>query len=155
MNTYDPADLQNKTKKEKRKKPKNYGLVMFLAVMVFLLGICIIQNIDLKQNISSSKAGTGTGAYIGILEVHGTMNSDGSDAAYDQKWLLRQIDDMMYDSANKGLILSIDTPGGSVYVVDELYLKIKEYQKMTSRPVYAYMESMAASGGYYIQHRRI
>lgn len=160
MNTYNPADLQKKPKKEKvpkekmkketkgEKKTPNYGFIMFLAVMVFLLGFCIIENVDLKY--SNSLSVDGSDAYIGVLEVHGMMTSDGSDPAYDQKWLLEQIDDMMHDSNNKGLIVSIDTPGGSVYTVDELYLKIKAYQKQTMRPVYAYMESMAASGGYYI-----
>lgn len=156
MNTYNPEDLHKKPKKEKKEKQKtktangskNYGLIIFLAVMVVLLGICIGSNIDLK-NVSQGSSVAGS-PYIGILEVHGTMSSDGTDPAYDQKWLLQQIDDMIYDQDNKGLMLSIDTPGGSVYTVDELYLKIKEYQEKTKRPVYAYMESMAASGGYYI-----
>ena len=48
------------------------------------------------------------------------------------------------------MILYVDTPGGSVFASDELYFKIKEYQEKTERPVYASMQSMAASGGYYI-----
>ncbi|MEG0662139.1 MAG: signal peptide peptidase SppA, partial [Anaerovoracaceae bacterium] len=47
-------------------------------------------------------------------------------------------------------MLYVNTPGGSVYESDELYLKIKEYQQETGRPVYTYMAAMAASGGYYI-----
>lgn len=154
MNTYDPADLNKKPKKEKtkntkEKKPHNYGFIMFLLVLVVLLGVCILENPDMKK-ISLSVGENKSAAYIGVLEVHGTMSSDGTDPAYDQKWLLEQIDEMMADTNNKGLMLSIDTPGGSVYTVDELYFKIKEYQETTLRPVYAYMESMAASGGYYI-----
>ena len=149
MNTYDPADLQKKQNKVKTKKTTNYGLIIFLAVMVLLLGVCILGNTNL-QNASKNVVSKSTVPYIGVLEVHGTMADDGSDSAYNQSWLLEQIDDMMYDSNNKGLMISIDTPGGSVYTVDELYLKVKEYQKETLRPVYAYMESMAASGGYYI-----
>lgn len=57
---------------------------------------------------------------------------------------------MIDDNENKGMILYLDTPGGSVFASDELYFKIKEYQKKTKRPVYASMQSMAASGGYYI-----
>lgn len=151
MNTYNPADLQKKSKKDKRQKQMtpNYGLIMFLGIMVLLLGFCIIDNT--KANASGGKEGAVTSdAYIGVLEIHGTMSSDGTDAAYNQQWLLEQIDNMIYDTDNKGLMLSIDTPGGSVYTVDELYLKIKEYQEETMRPVYAYMESMAASGGYYV-----
>ena len=132
MNTYDPADLQKKTKHEKKKMKEqtkhtpNYGFIMFLVVLVFLLGVCIIENPDFKK-ISLTGSKEASTAYVGVLEVHGTMSSDGTDSSYDQKWLLEQIDDMMQDKSNKGLMLSIDTPGGSVYTVDELYLKIKEY----------------------------
>ena len=149
MNTYDPADLK---KKKRAKKSGNPGFVLFLAILAVFLGICIVATQEM-QNPSFSKEKEKAEEpeyYIGVLEVHGTMSSDGTDPDYNQKWLLQQIDTMMKDPANQGLMLSIDTPGGSVYTVDELYLKIKEYQALTMRPVYAYMESMAASGGYYI-----
>ena len=60
------------------------------------------------------------------------------------------IDDLIYDSENKGLILYVETPGGTVYASDELYLKILEYKEETGRPVYSSMQSQATSGGYYI-----
>jgi protease-4 len=73
-----------------------------------------------------------------------------SSSTYHHQWLLNCIDDMMRDKDNKGLIIFVNSPGGSVYASDELYYKIKEYQKKTGRPVYSYMASEAASGGYYI-----
>lgn len=57
---------------------------------------------------------------------------------------------MAEDDRNKGIILYVDTPGGSVYASDELYLKIRDYQETTGRPVYSSMQSQATSGGYYI-----
>ena len=57
---------------------------------------------------------------------------------------------MAEDDRNKGMILYVNTPGGSVYASDELYLKIKDYQETTGRPVYSSMQSQATSGGYYI-----
>ena len=149
MNTYDPNTLY---KKPKKKKSGRKGLVIFLVLLAILLGIGIAAN----NGLTDLLGGNGKESYdfdhdyIGILEIHGTMSDDGSDPAYNQEWLLERMDDMIYDDHNKGLILSVDTPGGSVYTIDELYLKIKEYQNKTKRPVYAYMESMAASGGYYI-----
>lgn len=87
--------------------------------------------------------------YIGVVDVVGTISEDSSDT-YNHQYILNAIDAMMDDGENKGIILYVDTPGGSVFASDELYLKIKEYQKKTKRPVYASMQSMAASGGYYI-----
>lgn len=45
----------------------------------------------------------------------------------------------------KGVILEINSPGGAIAPTQSLYLRIS---KMT-KPVYAVMESVAASGGYY------
>jgi len=149
MNTYDPNTLY---KKPKKKKSGGKGIVIFLVLLAVLLGIGIAANNGLKDLLggNSKDSYDFDRDYIGILEIHGTMSGDGSDPAYNQEWLLERMDDMINDDHNKGLMLSVDTPGGSVYTIDELYLKIKEYQNKTNRPVYAYMESMAASGGYYI-----
>lgn len=63
---------------------------------------------------------------------------------------LEYIDRMKEDPANKGILLQVDSPGGTVYESEELYLKLKEYQQETNRPVWTYMEHYAASGGYYV-----
>ncbi len=147
MNTYDPNTLYQKPKKKKNGKK---GFVIFLAIVAVILGISIAVNAGVVHLGGKTETYEYDEDYIGVLEVHGTMYGDGSDMNYNQDWLLTRIDQMMNDNFNRGLMLSIDTPGGEVYAIDELYLKIKDYQKKTGRPVYAYMESMAASGGYYI-----
>ena len=87
--------------------------------------------------------------YIGVINIEGTISEDGS-STYNHEYILNSIDAMENDSENKGIILYLDTPGGTVFASDEVYLKLKEYQEKTDRPVYASMQSMAASGGYYI-----
>ena len=47
-------------------------------------------------------------------------------------------------------MLTVDSPGGGVYESDEVYLALCDYTEHTGRPVYAYMATLAASGGYYI-----
>ena len=93
--------------------------------------------------------------YIATLYVEGTIQADnvdylGRSYGYQHAWTLETIDDLIYDDDNYGLILFVDSPGGTIYESDELYFKIKEYQDITERPVYAVMGSTAASGGYYI-----
>lgn len=95
--------------------------------------------------------------YIGVLNIAGTIqaNTDTSylfseATGYNHNLLMSSVDDMMNDPNNKGLLLNLNTPGGTVYEADELYLKIMEYKENTGRPVYAYMHSYAASGGYYL-----
>ncbi len=87
--------------------------------------------------------------YIGVVNIDGTISED-SSSTYNHQYILNSIEAMIKDDNNKGMILYLDTPGGTVFASDELYFKIKEYQEKTKRPVYASMQSMAASGGYYI-----
>ena len=44
----------------------------------------------------------------------------------------------------------MDSPGGTVYESEELYLKLQEYKETTDRPVWDYMAHYAASGGYMV-----
>ncbi len=85
--------------------------------------------------------------YIARLYIEGTIQEE--NMTYNQDWLLDTIDELASDPYNVGMILDINSPGGTVYEADELYLALLEYRK-TEKPVYAYFESMAASGGYYI-----
>ena len=93
--------------------------------------------------------------HIGVVKVEGTILDTGttgflSTPGYDHKGTLKLIDDMKNSLSNKGILLYVNSPGGSVYDSDELYLKLKEYTEETKRPVWTYMADQACSGGYYI-----
>jgi protease-4 len=50
------------------------------------------------------------------------------------------------DETVKAVVLFVDSPGGSVFASDEIYLQIKQMNK----PIITSMGSLAASGGYYV-----
>ena len=132
-----------------RKKPAR-SLLVFGAVFagVILLGIILkIAGFSvLDQNVSD--AATIHEKHIAVLYIEGTIGN--SDENYNQQYVLENINSMMENDDNEGLMLYVNTPGGAVYESDEVYLKVREYQKETKRPVYAYFASQATSGGYYI-----
>ena len=94
--------------------------------------------------------------YVGVVEVYGTIQEQTESTVFDLPSgyqhvdTLQYIDQMILDEKNRGMLLHVDSPGGTIYESEELYLKIKEYQEKTNRPVWTYMEHHAASGGYYI-----
>lgn len=93
--------------------------------------------------------------FIGIVRVEGTIQDAGPSGtfhtvSYDHQNTLQYIDKMMDSDSNRGILLCVNSPGGTVYHSDELYLKLMEYKEKTGRPVWAYMESQACSGGFYI-----
>ena len=47
------------------------------------------------------------------------------------------------------MILRVNSPGGTVSASDYIYNEIRKYRKQTGKPVVAFMQSVAASGGYY------
>jgi protease-4 len=54
------------------------------------------------------------------------------------------------DKRIKGVILRINSPGGSVTASDIIYKEIKEFKEEKKVPVIACMMDVAASGGYYV-----
>ena len=123
-------------KKQRRKGPK---------IIAGLLVVCILFGVAAMAGGESVP----TDDYIAVLDIAGTI-SENDGYTYDQQYLLDSVDELMHDEYNKALLLRIDTPGGAVYQIDELYLKLMEYKEITGRPVYAAVESYAASGGYYV-----
>lgn len=119
------------------------GGIILLAILFQLAGINVRSDA-----LHLSGAETIHEDHIGVLYIEGTIME--GDTTYNHAYALDAIDGMMENDDNEGLMLYVNTPGGGVYESDELYLKIKEYQDMTERPVYAYLGSQATSGGYYI-----
>ena len=88
--------------------------------------------------------------YIAELHLEGTITDGNSGDGYSQDWIMDRIEDLTCDEFNRGIMLYVDSPGGSVYATAEVYKALKYYQEYTENPVYVYMGSMAASGGYYV-----
>lgn len=95
--------------------------------------------------------------FIAVVPVEGTIQASpdttgfsGTGEGYNHDLLMEYVDKLIENTSNKGIILRMNTPGGTVYEADELYLKLKEYKEKTGRPIWAYMESYCCSGGVYI-----
>ena len=125
--------------KGNRQSANGKGLYIFIALLIFCVGLAVVATVG-NGPIATD--------YIAVLDIVGTI-SENDGYTYDQQYLLDSVEQIMEDHHNQGLILHIDSPGGAVYQIDELYLKLMDYKEMTGRPVYAAIESYAASGGYY------
>lgn len=125
--------------KGNRQSANGKGLYIFIALLIFCVGMAVVATVG-NGPIATD--------YIAVLDIVGTI-SENDGYTYDQQYLLDSVEQIMEDHHNQGLILHIDSPGGAVYQIDELYLKLMDYKETTGRPVYAAIESYAASGGYY------
>lgn len=61
----------------------------------------------------------------------------------------KQIEQAAKDSFVRGVIVRIISPGGYVSSSDQIYNEIKRFREKTGKPAVAFLQSVAASGGYY------
>lgn len=66
---------------------------------------------------------------------------------YEVKALLRRA---AQDKDIKGIILEINSPGGTIYGTRAISDGVREYKWLTSKPVFAHIKGLAASGGYWV-----
>ena len=69
---------------------------------------------------------------------------------YNHQGFLDQLDAILNDDTVKGIVLSVDSPGGGVIESAEIHRKLVQIKEERQIPIYVSMGSMAASGGYYI-----
>lgn len=109
-------------------------------------------NDDVQEQVE--EAGTSDQKIVKLV-VEGTIVDDGtsglfSSGGYNHESFMKQLAAIKADPQVKGILLEINSPGGSVYETAEITRALKDIQKDKKIPIYATMESQAASGGYYI-----
>lgn len=141
---------------------KGSGLKIFIIIAAVFLALIVIIGIVIGSGSGRSSLWGSNDPeydlsvpYIAQIDITGTISDSSSSliyepSSYNQTWLLNTIDGLIEEDNNEGILLYLDTPGGSVYATDEVYLKLMEYKKKTGNPVYAAMGPTCASGGYYI-----
>jgi len=89
-----------------------------------------------------------SGEHTALVELKGVIADDADANADDIVTALR---DAFKDNNTRGVILRINSPGGSPvqagYINDEIHRLRKEYPKI---PLYAVVTDICASGGYYV-----
>ena len=85
-----------------------------------------------NYRISSYQFNPPSEDYIAIVRVEGTIQEQSgssileASSGYQHDSTMNYIDELMDDSNNKGILLYVDSPGGTVYESEELYQKLKE-----------------------------
>lgn len=81
---------------------------------------------------------------ISVINVDGVIANDANNDT-----IVDLLEDARKDPNVAGVIMHINSPGGSVYASEKIYKEIKKLQE-ENKPVYSVMQELAASGGYYI-----
>jgi protease-4 len=125
-------------------------LVVSLCLNLFLIsgsmgGLSTVKNFEeLKVEGSSSFADK-----VAVVDLFGVI-SYGVQGDYYETMVddfIGKLTQALEDDSVKAIVIRIDSPGGEVTASDVIYHQISKADEV--KPVVIYMESVAASGGYY------
>jgi protease-4 len=102
------------------------------------------------REVVLQRGGRGTSDRVAVIVLRGLISSSipgtaGENMVDDMRLALQQARD---DDRVKAVVLEIDSPGGEVTASDIIYNAVRKTR--AKKPVIVYMDSLAASGGYYI-----
>lgn len=127
-----------------QRKARRWGIFFKLLTFSYLVAILLIATYPrLKSEISD-----GEGKHTAIIDVQGMIVENESASAEN---IIKGLRDAVKDKNTQGIILNINSPGGSPvqagYVYDEIRRLKEKYPDM---PIYSVVSDMCASGGYYV-----
>ncbi|XGU46865.1 signal peptide peptidase SppA [Fusobacterium necrophorum subsp. funduliforme] len=96
--------------------------------------------ISIQEYFSLVKMKNRPKQYLALLNLEGTIE--------DETLFLDEVEAIQRDNNVKGVILRINSPGGSALVADMMYHAVKKLREKV--PVYVSISGTAASGGYYV-----
>ncbi|GEN82207.1 peptidase [Sporosarcina luteola] len=148
---------------------KRWVAIIVAAVLVFIsVGINSLSYIFTRDfNSFFEEMAAGTSGYsetvvqqgtsrdrIAILTLDGVIQDVGSSlfasGGYNHQLFMSQLNDVLNDQTIKGVVLSVNSPGGGVLESSDIYDSIRAIQSEREIPIYVAMGGMAASGGYYV-----
>ncbi len=121
-----------------------------------LQGCISVKLFDDQLQAVRIEQGSGFGrAKIAVVDVSGVLTDSGPGSGFMSNdssvvSLSKKLDYIKNDSRVKAVILRVNSPGGGVTASDIMHNMLKNFSNEEKIPIYVSMQSVAASGGYYI-----
>src|SRR3954451_9561180 len=126
------------------------NFVLMIAAFQRVGGIREAEPIPRFREVLLQRGARGTSDKIAVITMRGLISTsipgNVSDSMVDD--LRAALQQARKDHRVKAIVLEIDSPGGEVTASDEIYSAVVKTR--ARKPVVVYMDSLAASGGYYV-----
>jgi protease-4 len=132
-------------------KRNKIGGIIFTIFIIVVIAVSIIQSNRGKVSVEEEVT-IGKGNNISLIELEGTIAGSSSlmgDGIISPQEVESLLNEAKKDSSS-ALIISINSPGGSVEPTQEIYNSIERFKEKSGKKVYVWMKEVAASGGYYL-----
>jgi protease-4 len=129
---------------DEQRRSRRWGIFFKALILIYLFMVFWAVN----NERGDSGLVSGGGDHTALVELKGVI-ADTGDASADN--IVGALRDAFSDKHTRGVILRINSPGGSPvqagYINDEIHRLRKQYPKI---PLYAVITDICASGGYYV-----
>ena len=115
-----------------------------------IIGRILIFGLFLLVTISvmfSSSGSSYSKDHVAIININGQISSDGPVNVQN---IIPHIEKAINNNSCLGIILKINSPGGSATQSKIIFDEINKFKKINDKKIYTVIEDVGASGGYYI-----
>ena len=104
---------------------------------------------DLASSLEDPVLGDHIAVVYAVGEIDGSGSFGSTEEGINSEKLSETIHDLMKDDNVKGMVLRVNSPGGSAFGSEQIWKAVQDF-KAAGKPVAVSMGDYAASGGYYI-----
>jgi protease IV len=148
--------------RRRRRWPYVVGGLVALGLLVLAVGVVVVvltvvaTGPSAQTPVYEEEHVSGAGpAKIAVVPVEGTIASadstvPGTQPPVTPDGLADALLQAQEDPSVAAVVLEVNSPGGGVTASDQMHQSILDFKESSGKPVVVSMDSVAASGGYYI-----
>ena len=128
---------------EEQRRTRRWGIFFKILTFTYLIFVLVAAMGWLRHG-----AGVASAPHTALIDIRGVI-ADGNEASAER--ILEGLRTAFKDSKTQGVVLRINSPGGSPVQAGQINDEIKRLRaKYPKIPLYAVVDDVCASGGYYI-----
>ena len=115
-----------------------------IANLALLIGLGLMSGPEPGQQINSLVRTGDRSQTVAVIRVDGIIMEDVEQQFADDLQTAADDPDV------KAVVIEVDSPGGTVTDSHQMYARLQQFKDHTGKPVVVHMNSVAASGGYFL-----
>lgn len=129
---------------QEQRRARHWGILFKTLTFAYLFLVLFL----VMGWVGNSEKALSTGKHTALVDMQGVISADSSASADN---LIPSLQDAFEDKNTLGVILRINSPGGSPVQAGQINDEIRRLRaKHPQIPLYAVVEDICASGGYYV-----
>lgn len=129
---------------QEQRRSRHWGILFKLLTLIYLFVLLFL----FMGWMGKSESALSTGKHTALVDLQGVIATDSAASADN---LIPSLQEAFADEGTQGVILRINSPGGSPVQAGQINDEIRRLRaKHPDIPLYVVVDDICASGGYYI-----